>query len=172
MRRNSGEWCGCTRRRDSDLRRKDRGGDETGQGGLGTSPLRTALYDLNVELGGKMVPFAGYEMPVQFPLGVMKEHVACRSGAGLFDVSHMGQIVVTHPDGLDAAAAALERLVPQNVIGLAVGRQRYGLFLGDNGGILDDLMIARRAGDLFLVVNAACKDLIWRCCRRACRNAT
>ncbi|QFU09498.1 Aminomethyltransferase [Rhodobacteraceae bacterium THAF1] len=122
------------------------------------SPLRTALYDLNVELGGKMVPFAGYEMPVQFPLGVMKEHVACRSGAGLFDVSHMGQIVVTHPDGLDAAAAALERLVPQNVIGLAVGRQRYGLFLGDNGGILDDLMIARRAGDLFLVVNAACKD--------------
>ena len=122
------------------------------------SLLRTPLYDLHAELGGKMVPFAGYEMPVQYPLGVMKEHLACRAGAGLFDVSHMGQILVTHPDGPDAAAAALEALVPQDVIGLPEGRQRYGLLLGDNGGILDDLMIARRADDLFLVVNAACKD--------------
>jgi len=118
---------------------------------------RTPLYDLHVELGGKMVPFAGYELPVQYPLGVMKEHVACRTTAGLFDVSHMGQIVVTHPDGPDAAASALEALMPQDVIGLKPGRQRYGLLLADNGGILDDLMISRRAGDLFLVVNAACK---------------
>ena len=122
-----------------------------------TELLRTPLYELHDELGGKMVPFAGYEMPVQYPMGVMKEHVACRSGAGLFDVSHMGQISVTHPDGPDAAAAALERLVPQDVIGLKPGRQRYALFLGKNGGILDDLMVARRAEDLFLVVNAANK---------------
>jgi len=118
---------------------------------------RTPLYGLHVELGAKMVPFAGYEMPVQYPLGVIREHLACRSGAGLFDVSHMGQIVVTHRRGAAAAAAGLETLVPQDVIGLGDGRQRYGLFTAPNGGILDDLMIARRTDDLFLVVNAACK---------------
>ena len=122
------------------------------------SLLRTPLHRMHVDLDGKMVPFAGYEMPVQYPMGVLKEHVACRTGAGLFDVSHMGQITVTHPDGPDAAAAALEGLVPQDVIGLKPGRQRYGLFLNGEGGILDDLMIARRADDLFLVVNAANKD--------------
>ncbi len=119
---------------------------------------RTPLHGLHTELGAKMVAFAGYEMPVQFPMGVMREHVACRSGAGLFDVSHMGQIVLTHADGPAAAAAALERLVPQSVIGLKEGRQRYALFLSGNGGILDDFMVARRAGDLFLVVNAARKE--------------
>ena len=123
-----------------------------------TELLRTPLYGLHDTLGGKMVPFAGYQMPVQYPMGVMKEHVACRTGAGLFDVSHMGQISVRHPDGPDTAAAALERLMPQDVIGLKAGRQRYGLLLGDNGGILDDLMVARRDEDLFLVVNAANKQ--------------
>ncbi len=119
---------------------------------------KTPLHGLHAELGAKMVAFAGYEMPVQYPMGVMKEHVACRSGAGLFDVSHMGQIVLTHPDGPGAAAEALERLVPQSVIGLKAGRQRYALLLSGNGGILDDFMVARRAEDLFLVVNAARKE--------------
>ena len=117
---------------------------------------RTPLHALHLELGAKMVPFAGYEMPVQYTAGVMKEHLACRDGAALFDVSHMGQIILRHPDGPEAAAVALERIVPQSVIGLAEGRQRYGLLLNGAGGILDDLMIARRAEDLFLVVNAAC----------------
>ncbi len=118
---------------------------------LATTPL-TALHR---ELGAKMTGFAGYEMPIQFPPGVMKEHVACRTGAGLFDVSHMGQVSIRHPDGPEAAARALEALVPQDVIGLAPGRQRYALLTTPNGGILDDLMVARRADDLFLVVNAA-----------------
>lgn len=123
-----------------------------------TELFRTPLWGLHDVLGGKVVPFAGYEMPVQYPMGVMKEHVACRTAAGLFDVSHMGQITIRHPEGPDAAAVALERLMPQDVIGLKPGRQRYGLLLGDNGGILDDLMVARRAEDLFLVVNAANKQ--------------
>jgi aminomethyltransferase len=117
---------------------------------------RTVLYDLHVELGAKMVPFAGYEMPVQYPMGVLKEHLHTRAQAGLFDVSHMGQVVLRGATP-DDAARALEALVPVNVMGLAVGRQRYGLFLAPDGGILDDLMIARREGDLFLVVNAARK---------------
>ncbi|GHE99674.1 aminomethyltransferase [Aliiroseovarius zhejiangensis] len=115
---------------------------------------RTGLYDLHLELGAKMVPFAGYEMPVQYPLGVMKEHLHTRSAAGLFDVSHMGQVILRG----DNPALSLERLVPQSVAGLAEGRQRYGLFTNDDGGILDDLMIANRGDHLFLVVNAACKD--------------
>ncbi|TRD18938.1 glycine cleavage system aminomethyltransferase GcvT [Palleronia caenipelagi] len=123
-----------------------------------TDLLRTPLFDLHQELGARMVEFAGYEMPVQYKPGVLKEHLACREGAGLFDVSHMGQVVIRHPEGPEAAAAALERLVPQNVIDLKPGRQRYGLFLNNAGGILDDLMIARREDDLFLVVNAACKE--------------
>ncbi|MGB7270997.1 MAG: glycine cleavage system aminomethyltransferase GcvT [Albidovulum sp.] len=120
---------------------------------------RTVLYDLHLELGGKMVPFAGYEMPVQYPMGVMKEHLHTRTNAGLFDVSHMGQILITAKSGrLEDAARALERLVPVDVVGLAEGRQRYAMFTNDTGGILDDLMVANRGDHLFLVVNAACKD--------------
>ena len=120
---------------------------------------RTCLYDLHVGLGAKMVPFAGYDMPVQYPLGVMKEHLHCRAAAGLFDVSHMGQVLLTPLDGdVASAAAALETLVPQAILGLKPGRQRYALFTDDAGGILDDLMVANRGDHLFLVVNAACKD--------------
>ena len=114
---------------------------------------RTPLYDLHVSLGAKMVPFAGYEMPVQYPDGVMKEHLHCREHAGLFDVSHMGQVRITGNN----AAIALESLVPVDVKGLAEGRQRYAIFTNEDGGILDDLMVANRGDHLFLVVNAACK---------------
>ncbi|MFD1326602.1 glycine cleavage system aminomethyltransferase GcvT [Mycoplana ramosa] len=126
----------------------------------GTSELKkTPLYDLNVSLGARMVPYAGYEMPVQFPAGVMKEHLHTRTAAGLFDVSHMGQIVIRARSGDNAdAARALEALVPVDVLGIAEGRQRYALFTNDAGGILDDLMITNRGDHLFLVVNAACKD--------------
>lgn len=117
---------------------------------------RTVLYDLHLELGARMVPFAGYEMPVQYPMGVLKEHLHTRAQAGLFDVSHMGQVVLRGPS-VDDVARALESLVPVDVSGLATGRQRYGLFTAPGGGILDDLMIARRVDDLVLVVNAACK---------------
>lgn len=120
---------------------------------------RTALYDLHNELGAKMVPFAGYEMPVQYPPGVMKEHLHCRAAAGLFDVSHMGQVILRARSGDVAdAARALETLVPVSVLTLAEGRQRYALFTNDSGGILDDLMVANRGDHLLLVVNAACKD--------------
>jgi aminomethyltransferase len=116
--------------------------------------LRTPLHELHLELGAKMVPFAGYEMPVNYPGGIIAEHRHCREQAALFDVSHMGQLRLVGSD----AAAALESLVPMDVIDLAVGKQRYALFTNAAGGILDDLMIARRADDLFVVVNAACKD--------------
>ena len=120
---------------------------------------RTVLYDLHQKLGGKMVPFAGYEMPVQYPLGVLKEHLHTRSAAGLFDVSHMGQILLTAKSGkVGDAALALERLVPVDVAALAEGRQRYAMFTNEAGGVLDDLMIANRGDHLFLVVNAACKE--------------
>ncbi|WP_372604012.1 glycine cleavage system aminomethyltransferase GcvT [Actibacterium sp.] len=119
---------------------------------------RTGLYDLHIELGAKMVPFAGYEMPVQYKPGVMKEHLHCRAAAGLFDVSHMGQVILRPKSGdLAAAAAALETLVPVDIQALKEGRQRYALFTNDAGGILDDLMVAGRGDHLFLVVNAACK---------------
>ncbi len=118
-----------------------------------TDLRRIFLHDLHVELGAKMVPFAGYEMPVQYPMGVMKEHLHTRSKAGFFDVSHMGQVILRGPE----AAAALERLVPVDVIGLPEGRQRYGFFTNKAGGIEDDLMIANRGDHLFIVVNAACK---------------
>ena len=114
---------------------------------------RTMLYDLHRELGARIVPFAGYEMPVQYPMGVMGEHLHTRTKAGLFDVSHMGQVILRGP----GVAEALERLVPVDVLGLAEGRQRYALFTNDQGGILDDLMVANRGDHLFLVVNAACK---------------
>lgn len=120
---------------------------------------RTPLHALHVELGARMVPFAGYEMPVQYPAGVLKEHLHTRSAAGLFDVSHMGQIALRAKSGLIGdAALALERLVPTDAAGLGYGKQRYSLFTDDNGGIRDDLMIANRGDHLFLVVNAACKD--------------
>ncbi|MDA7428151.1 glycine cleavage system aminomethyltransferase GcvT [Primorskyibacter aestuariivivens] len=116
----------------------------------------TPLYDLHVSLGAKMVPFAGYDMPVQYPLGVLKEHQHTRAKAGLFDVSHMGQVVLRAKDP-EAAKRALEALVPVDVLGLGEGRQRYAFFTNDHGGIEDDLMIANRGDHLFVVVNAACK---------------
>jgi aminomethyltransferase len=124
-----------------------------------TSSLkRTPLHALHLARGAKMVPFAGYEMPVQYASGVMKEHLHTRSHAGLFDVSHMGQIALRAKSGhVEDAAAALERLVPQDIVSVAPGRQRYAQFTNDSGGILDDLMIANFGTHLFLVVNAACK---------------
>ncbi len=119
-------------------------------------PKRTPLYDLHLELGGKMVEFAGYRMPVQYPLGVLKEHQHTRAKAGLFDVSHMGQVVLQSRKA--DAAEAFERLVPVDVAGLKEGRQRYGMFTNADGGIEDDLMIANRGDHLFVVVNAACKE--------------
>lgn len=114
---------------------------------------KTPLYDLHRELGAKMVPFAGYEMPVQYPAGVMKEHIHTRTQAGLFDVSHMGQIRLAG----EQPAMAMETLVPVDVIGLGVNQQRYALFTNAQGGILDDLMITNAGDHLFVVVNAACK---------------
>ncbi len=120
-----------------------------------SSPLlQTPLHELHLELGARMVPFAGYAMPVQYPAGIITEHRQCRASAALFDVSHMGQLRLVGPD----AAAALESLVPQDVLDLPVGKQRYAFFTNAAGGLLDDLMITRRADDLFLVVNAGCKD--------------
>ena len=123
--------------------------------------MRTPLFGLHTELGGKMVPFAGYEMPVQYPLGVLKEHLHTRHKAGLFDVSHMGQAYLTGPDH-EVTAAALEALVPGEITKLGLGRMRYTMLLNDEGGILDDLMVTRSDspdddGRLMLVVNAACK---------------
>lgn len=121
--------------------------------------LRTPLYGFHVERGARMVPFAGYEMPVQYPAGIMAEHRHTRAAAGLFDVSHMGQIELRAKSGrLDDAARALETLVPVDVVGISEGRQRYALFTNAAGGILDDLMIANRRDHLMLIVNAACKN--------------
>jgi len=119
--------------------------------------LKTPLHDLHVELGARMVPFAGYAMPVQYPAGLMAEHLHTRVSAGLFDVSHMGQLRLVGPD----AAAAFETLMPVDVVDLAPGKQRYGLLLNDEGGIIDDLMFFNRdhanGGDIFVIVNGACK---------------
>jgi len=128
----------------------------------GASLLHTPLFDLHTRLGARMVPFAGYAMPVQFPTGVMAEHKHCRDSAALFDVSHMGQLRLVGNDSANSAAAALESLVPVDVLGLGVGKQRYAMFTNDSGGLLDDLMVTRPApdsgfGDLFLIVNAGCK---------------
>nr|WP_284324951.1 glycine cleavage system aminomethyltransferase GcvT [Cypionkella aquatica] len=120
--------------------------------------FRLGLHDLHVSLGGKMVPFAGYEMPVQYPAGVMKEHLHTRSAAGLFDVSHMGQVILRPRGSYEALALAFETLMPVDVLGVAEGRQRYGLFTNETGGILDDLMFANRGDHIFVVVNAACKS--------------
>ena len=119
-----------------------------------TTLLKTPLHGLHVELGAKMVPFTGYDMPVQYPAGVKAEHLHTRTKAGLFDVSHMGQIKLTGAD----AARDLERLVPGDLDGLAVGQMRYSMFTNAAGGILDDLMVCRIEGGLMVVVNAACKD--------------
>ena len=121
---------------------------------MSTNLLQTPLHALHLELGAKMVPFAGYDMPVSYPDGVLAEHRHCRSAAALFDVSHMGQVRLVG----DEAARALESLVPVDVADLAPGRQRYAFFTNASGGILDDLMITRRADDLLLIVNAACKE--------------
>lgn len=119
-----------------------------------TPLLTTPLNALHLELGARMVPFAGYSMPVQYPAGLMAEHLHTRTQAGLFDVSHMGQLRLVGPD----AAAAFETLMPVDVIDLPVGKQRYGLLLNDAGGIIDDLMFFRVAQDeLFVIVNGACK---------------
>jgi aminomethyltransferase len=119
--------------------------------------LQTPLHDLHVSLGARMVPFAGYSMAVQYPAGLMAEHHHTRNAAGLFDVSHMGQLRLVGPD----AAAALETLIPMDVIDLPAGKQRYGLLLNDAGGIIDDLMFVNRdyanGGDIFIIVNGACK---------------
>ncbi len=115
---------------------------------------RTPLYDLHEELGAKLVPFAGYAMPVQYPLGVKKEHEHTRSACGLFDVSHMGQLLLRGP----TPAEALETLVPADIVGLQEGWQRYALFTSEEGGILDDLMVVNAGDHLYLVVNAACRD--------------
>ncbi len=124
-------------------------------GNTSTYSLKTTpLHALHVELGARMVPFAGYDMPVQY-VGIIAEHTAVRESAGLFDVSHMGQGRVTGPQ----RAEALERLVPGNILGLKEGRQRYTMLTNDEGGILDDLMVTNTTGEeLFLIVNAACKE--------------
>ena len=119
-----------------------------------TDLKKTALYDLHVDAGGKMVPFAGYEMPVQYPRGILTEHNHTRAKASIFDVSHMGQVTL-RGDGL---AETFEMLVPGDITGLTPGRMRYTMFTNDNGGILDDLMVTNVGDYLFLVVNAACKD--------------
>jgi aminomethyltransferase len=115
--------------------------------------LKTPLHALHLEHGARMVPFAGYDMPVNYPGGIIAEHKQCRESAALFDVSHMGQLRLVGDD----AARALETLVPVDVLGLAVGQQRYAFFTDASGGILDDLMVTRRENDLLLVVNAGCK---------------
>ena len=117
------------------------------------SLLSTPLHELHIGLGARMVPFASYSMPVQYPAGLMAEHLHTRAQAGLFDVSHMGQLRLVGPD----AAAAFETLMPVDVIDLPVGKQRYGLLLNDEGGIIDDLMFFRRQADIFVIVNGACK---------------
>ncbi len=115
---------------------------------------KTPLHALHVELGGRMVPFAGYDMPVQFPTGILTEHNWTREKAGLFDVSHMGQARLWGAD----ADKAMEKLVPGNLTGLALTRIRYTVFTNEQGGILDDLTIGRAGDHLSIVVNAACKD--------------
>lgn len=119
----------------------------------GTALQQTPLYALHGELGARIVPFAGYALPVQYPQGLMAEHRHTREAASLFDVSHMGQLKLVGPD----AAAAFETLMPVDVLGLGVDKQRYGLLLNESGGIMDDLMFVNRGDHLFVIVNGACK---------------
>src|SRR4029077_1842107 len=122
-----------------------------------TDLKRTPLHALHKELGARLVPFAGYEMPVQYPTGILAEHAHTRAAAGLFDVSHMGQVRLTAKPGQNAAKV-LETLVPGDIAGLQPGQQRYTQFTNAEGGILDDLMVTSTGDHLLLVVNAACKD--------------
>ncbi|TXM66945.1 glycine cleavage system aminomethyltransferase GcvT, partial [Methylobacterium sp. WL120] len=123
---------------------------------LASGPRRTPLHALHLRRGARMVPFSGYDMPLHYPAGLLKEHLHTRAGAGLFDVSHMGQIAL-HADDPADAARALEALIPADILGLRCGRQRYGLLTDAAGGIRDDLMVARFGDRLVLVVNAANK---------------
>ncbi|MEG1771449.1 MAG: glycine cleavage system aminomethyltransferase GcvT, partial [Comamonas sp.] len=115
--------------------------------------LHTPLHSLHLELGARMVDFAGYHLPVQFPQGLIAEHQHTRAAASLFDVSHMGQLRLVGAD----TAAALESVMPMDLLDLALHRQRYGLLLNDQAGVLDDLMLIQRGNDFLLVVNGACK---------------
>ena len=133
--------------------------ENSGQDNTAEDLKKTPIFDLHVELGAKMVPFAGYSMPVQYPLGVLKEHVHTREQAGLFDVSHMGQAWLVGEN----VAEALETILPADIKNLEAGQQRYSQLLNDEGGILDDLMVTKPANPdltdrLFIVVNAACKE--------------
>ncbi len=119
-----------------------------------SSTQKTVLYSLHVELGAKMVPFAGYDMPVQYPDGILNEHLHTREAAGLFDVSHMGQVVISGEN----TAQAIEALIPGDIQALSPGEMRYSFLTNNQGGILDDLIVTRRENDLFVVVNAACKE--------------
>jgi aminomethyltransferase len=127
--------------------------DQTASTSPTTALLTTPLHALHIELGAKMVPFGGYDMPVQYATGILAEHKHTRAAAGLFDVSHMGQVLLSG----ERADALLETLVPVDIVDLPLFKQRYALFTNAQGGILDDLMVTRRANDLFVVVNAACK---------------
>ena len=118
---------------------------------------KTPLFDLHRDLGAKLTEFAGYEMPVQYGLGILGEHQHTRAKAGLFDVSHMGQVIL-RGRSYQETALALEKLLPTDVLGLEVGRQRYGLLTTNSGGILDDLMFSNRGDHIFIVLNAACKN--------------
>ena len=125
-----------------------------------TELKKTALYDLHRSLGAKAIPFAGYEMPVNYPLGIMKEHLYCRKSAGLFDVSHMGQLVISsNTQSMQFIASELEKLLPIDVLGLSEDRQRYGFLPNKEGGIIDDLMISNRGDHYFVVINASRKEI-------------
>ena len=115
---------------------------------------QTPLYDLHLELGAKMVPFAGYQMPLQYSKGIIHEHLHCRSHAGFFDISHMGQCLILGDD----AASELERLTPSDITGLKSGTQKYTVLTNNDGGIIDDIIITRIDSGLMIIVNAACKD--------------
>jgi aminomethyltransferase len=141
-----------------------------GQRTAGPVLKRTPLHRLHVELGARLGPFAGYEMPINFPNGILKEHLHTRNAAGLFDVSHMGQLTVRSDSG-ENAARALEALVPVDLLGLHEGRQRYALFTSSRGGVLDDLMIINRGDHLLLVVNASRKDADEAHLRRSLSNS-
>ena len=135
----------------------------TNQANPATTPAvlqNTALTDLHIELGARLVPFAGYQMPVQYPLGILKEHLHTRSSAGLFDVSHMGQVLLTPKADktMHDLALAFEKIVPIDVVDLPLHKQRYAIFTNANGGIEDDLMISNLGNAFFVVVNAACKQ--------------
>jgi aminomethyltransferase len=135
--------------------------------------IHVPLNELHIELGARMVPFAGYSMPVQYPAGLMAEHAHTRNAAGLFDVSHMGQVRLDAPTH-EERALALESLIPMDVLELGIGKQRYGLLTNDEGGIIDDLMFTNRGDHIFIIINGACKqgDLAWMNARLAATHPT